>query len=201
MSVTRLAPSPPTGGTDPTATGEGLMSARIGVCGIFIECNHFTVQLADRATFERSEWLYGGELLAKDTGVLGGMMSVLRANDSEPVPLLYASACPSGVVRAEVYDALKNELLEWLDNAGELDGISPLPAWRRGGSQRARHGGRLGTCDSRTGGRRDADRRHARPARAHHARVVGQHRCIAGVGNLSARRCLRDRRARRPNDG
>ena len=25
--------------------------------------------------------------------------------------------------------------------------------------------------------------------------------CIAGVGNLSARRCLRDRRARRPNDG
>ena len=99
------------------------MSARIGVCGIFIECNHFTVQLADRATFERSEWLCGGELLAKDTGVLGGMMSVLRANDSEPVPLLYASACPSGVVRAEVYDALKNELLEWLDNAGELDGI------------------------------------------------------------------------------
>ncbi len=50
------------------------MSARIGVCGIFIECNHFTVQLADRATFERSEWLCGGELLAKDTGVLGGMI-------------------------------------------------------------------------------------------------------------------------------
>ena len=99
------------------------MSARIGVCGIFIECNHFTVELADRATFERSEWLCGGELLAKDTGVLGGMMSVIRANDSEPVPLLYASACPSGAVRTEVYDALKNELLEWIENAGELDGI------------------------------------------------------------------------------
>ena len=99
------------------------MSARIGVCGIFIECNHFTVQLADRATFERSEWLCGGELLARDTGVLGGMMSVLRANDCEPVPLLYASACPSGVVREEVYDALKNVLLELLNNAVELDGI------------------------------------------------------------------------------
>ena len=50
------------------------MAARIGVGGIFIECNHFTSQLADRAAFERSEWLCGGELLAKDTGVLGGMI-------------------------------------------------------------------------------------------------------------------------------
>jgi microcystin degradation protein MlrC len=99
------------------------MSARIGVGGIFIESNHFTEQLADRAAFERSEWLCSGELLARNTGVLGGMTSVLRANDCEPVPLLYASASPSGAVRAEVYDALKNELLEWLDNAGELDGI------------------------------------------------------------------------------
>ena len=99
------------------------MAARIGVGGIFIECNHFTSQLADRAAFERSEWLCGGELLARDTGVLGGMMSVLRANDCKPVPLLYASACPSGVVREEVYDELKNVLLELLNNAVELDGI------------------------------------------------------------------------------
>ncbi len=99
------------------------MSARIGVGGLFIESNHFTEQLADRAAFERSEWLCGGELLARNTGVLGGMISVLRANDCEPVPLLYASASPNGAVRAEVYDALKNELLEWINKAGELDGI------------------------------------------------------------------------------
>jgi len=99
------------------------MSARIGVGGLFIESNHFTEQLADRAAFERSEWLCGGELLARNTGVLGGMISVLRANNCEPVPLLYASASPNGAVRAEVYDALKNELLEWINKAGELDGI------------------------------------------------------------------------------
>ena len=40
------------------------MSARIGVGGIFIECNHFTAQFADRAAFERSEWLAGDALLA-----------------------------------------------------------------------------------------------------------------------------------------
>ncbi|MDP7585632.1 MAG: M81 family metallopeptidase [Verrucomicrobiota bacterium] len=99
------------------------MSARVGVGGIFIESNHFTAQLADRAAFERSEWLTGEALLANDTGVLGGMMSVLRAGGCEPVPLFYASACPNGAVQAEVYDELKNELLQQLVDAGELDGV------------------------------------------------------------------------------
>tara|TARA_B100000029_G_scaffold455902_1_gene483509 strand:- start:1842 stop:3356 length:1515 start_codon:yes stop_codon:yes gene_type:complete len=99
------------------------MSSRIGVGGIFIECNHFTAQIADRKVFERSERLAGDALLAKDTGVLGGMMSVLRAGGFEPVPLFYASACPSGAIEAEVYDELKNELLLPLTDAGELDGI------------------------------------------------------------------------------
>ena len=99
------------------------MSARVGVGGIFIECNHFTAQLADRAAFERSEWLTGEALLAKDTGVIGGMLSVLRDAGCEPVPLFYASACPSGAVEAAVYDELKNELLRRLSDAGELDGV------------------------------------------------------------------------------
>ena len=102
------------------------MPARIAVGGIFIECNHFTAQLADRVAFERSEWLSGGALFAKDTGVLGGMFSVLIANDCEPVPLFYASACPSGAVQAEVYDELKNELLRRLADAGEVDGVLPV---------------------------------------------------------------------------
>ena len=99
------------------------MSARVGVGGIFIECNHFTAQLADHAAFERSEWLTGEALLAKDTGVIGGMLSVLRDVGCEPVPLFYASACPSGAVEAAVYDELKSELLRRLSDAGELDGV------------------------------------------------------------------------------
>ena len=99
------------------------MAPRIGVGGIFIECNHFTAQLADRAAFERSEWLTGEALLAKDTGVIGGMLSVLRDVGCEPVPLFYASACPSGAVEAAVYDELKSELLRRLSDAGELDGV------------------------------------------------------------------------------
>ena len=99
------------------------MSARVGVGGIFIECNHFTAQFADRAAFERSEWLAGDALLAKDTGVIGGMLSVLRDAGCEPVPLFYASACPSGAVEAGAFDELKNELLECLADAGELGGV------------------------------------------------------------------------------
>ncbi len=99
------------------------MSARVGVGGIFIECNHFTAQLAGRAAFERSEWLAGEALLAKDTGVIGGMLSVLRDIGCEPVPLFYASACPSGAVETAVYDELKSELLRRMSDAGELDGV------------------------------------------------------------------------------
>ena len=61
------------------------MSLRIGVGGIFIECNHFTSQLTDLTAFERSEFLRGAELLAKTTGVLGGMLSLLSANGFKPV--------------------------------------------------------------------------------------------------------------------
>ena len=106
------------------------MSARVGVGGIFIECNHFTAQLADRAAFERSEWLTGEALLAKDTGVIGGMLSVLRDAGCEPVPLFYASACPSGAVEAAVYDELKNELLRRLSDAGELDALMDAEAYQ-----------------------------------------------------------------------
>ena len=100
-----------------------MMSARVGIGGVFIECNHFTTQLADRESFKRSEWLAGDALLSKDTGVLGGMISVLQAGGCQPVPLFYASACPSGAIQAEVYNELKNELLQRLVDAGELDGI------------------------------------------------------------------------------
>jgi len=99
------------------------MSSRIGVGGIFIECNHFTAQLADRELFERAEWLNGEALLGKDTGVIGGMISVLLEAGYVPVPLFYASACPSGAIEAGVYDELKNELLRSLAQAGELDGV------------------------------------------------------------------------------
>ena len=99
------------------------MSLRIGVGGVFIECNHFTNQLTDLTAFERSEYLRGAELLAKTTGVLGGMLSLLSANGFEPVPLLYASACPGGALQSNTYSSLKDELLQSLNVSGKLDGV------------------------------------------------------------------------------
>ena len=99
------------------------MSLRIGFGGVFIECNHFTNQLTDLTAFERSEYLRGAELLAKTTGVLGGMLSLLNTNGFEPVPLLYASACPGGVLQSNTYNYLKDELLQLLNVSGKLDGI------------------------------------------------------------------------------
>ncbi|MEE2614354.1 MAG: M81 family metallopeptidase [Verrucomicrobiota bacterium] len=99
------------------------MSLRIGIGGIFIECNHFTDQLTDSSAFKRSEWLSGAELLSKDTGVVGGMLSLLNANEFESVPLLYTSACPGGVLQSDTYSSLKDELLQLLNESGKLDGV------------------------------------------------------------------------------
>ena len=99
------------------------MSLRIGVGGIFIECNHFTNQLTDLEAFKRSEYLTGVELLAKNTGVLGGMFSLLNSNGFDSVPLLYASACPGGVLQSETYNSMKDELLQLINASGELDGV------------------------------------------------------------------------------
>jgi len=99
------------------------MALRIGIGGIFIECNHFTDQLTDSSAFKRSEWLSGADLLAKDTGVVGGMLSLLNAKGFESVPLLYASACPGGVLQSATYSLLKDELLQLINRSGTLDGV------------------------------------------------------------------------------
>ena len=83
----------------------------------------------------------GDALPGYDTGVIG-MLAVLRDAGCEPVPLFYASACPSGAVEAGAFDELKNELLECLADAGEL-GECCCACTVRGRRVNARSGGDL----------------------------------------------------------
>ncbi|MDA0832662.1 MAG: M81 family metallopeptidase [Planctomycetota bacterium] len=96
---------------------------RIAVGSLFIECNHFGGPVADLETFRRSELRYGEDIISNATGTMAGMISVLRARGETIVPLLQASACPSGVVAADCYTALKTDLLRRLRNEFPVDGV------------------------------------------------------------------------------
>ncbi|MEW6524197.1 MAG: M81 family metallopeptidase [Bacillota bacterium] len=54
---------------------------------------------------------------------LGGFMEVARRAQAELVPVLSASATPSGIVRKDTYQGFKEELLDGIRAAGRIDGI------------------------------------------------------------------------------
>ena len=96
---------------------------RIAIGTIFTECNHLGGIPIDLAWFERYELRRGDDILAVDKGVVGGMLDVLRRADCAPVPLLYASAGPGGLLTAACYAQLKGELLDRLAAALPVDGV------------------------------------------------------------------------------
>ena len=57
------------------------------------------------------------------TSVVGGMLEVLREAGTEPLPLLFASACAGGPIVADCYRELRDELLERFDAILPVDGV------------------------------------------------------------------------------
>ena len=100
---------------------------RIAIGNIFTESNHLASNPTTLADFERTELRRGNEILDVSNGVVGGALSVLREANAEIVPLLVASAYPGGILTADCYLSLKNELLECLRAALPVGGvIAPL---------------------------------------------------------------------------
>ena len=54
---------------------------RVALGGIFVECNQFGGEPADRARFEQYEMRRGSTVLQQDQGAVGGMLDVLRGQD------------------------------------------------------------------------------------------------------------------------
>lgn len=96
---------------------------RIAIGGIFIECNDFGGQPADLASFERTVLARGPQLLDLDTSVVGGMLAEVREQRAEVVPLVFASATPSGPMTPACYRQLKDELISGLEDSLPVDGV------------------------------------------------------------------------------
>ncbi len=78
------------------------------------ECNGRVEPTAELEDFERTELRRGAEILSEASGVVGGMLRVLRERGVEVLPLISASACPGGLLSSRCYRQLKGELLEAL---------------------------------------------------------------------------------------
>jgi len=96
---------------------------RVAVGAIFTECNMLGGLPIDIDWFERYQLARGEEVLAIDTGVVGGMLNVLREQGVAAVPLLFASTCPGGPLTADCYAELKGDLLDRLRAALPVDGV------------------------------------------------------------------------------
>lgn len=96
---------------------------RVAIGSVFTECNQLGGLLIDMGWFERYELCRGNEILGVSTGVVGGMLSVLGECGAVPVPLVYASTCPGGLVKSQTYRCLKAELLDRLENSLPVDGV------------------------------------------------------------------------------
>jgi len=96
---------------------------RIAIGSIIIECNHLGGTPATIELFRRNELRFGDEILAQKSGVVGGMLGVLRERNVEIAPLVVASACPSGPLTSACYRQLKTELVDRMRRALPVDGV------------------------------------------------------------------------------
>ena len=86
------------------------------------ESNSFNPIIAGREDFLV---LRGQEVLArrKDNDTLTGILDTLEQAGYEPVPTVYASAVPNGLVERQFCHSLRQEILEMAKNAGKIDAV------------------------------------------------------------------------------
>ncbi len=100
-----------------------MVTKRVALGAIFTECNHLGGIPIDLDWFERYELLRGDAMRQINSGVVGGMLQVLRQADLAVAPLLWASTCPGGPLTAACYAHLKQELLTRLTQTLPVDGV------------------------------------------------------------------------------
>ncbi|MFE1625281.1 M81 family metallopeptidase [Brevibacillus reuszeri] len=99
---------------------------RIVIAEVMHETNTFSNVPTTRELFELWEWARGGDIVRAHAGVrdfLGGMIDGARQRDIEVVGAFATNAYPAGTITKETFDAMQNELLEGIADAGKVDAI------------------------------------------------------------------------------
>ncbi|MGI8854547.1 MAG: M81 family metallopeptidase [Thermomicrobiales bacterium] len=106
--------------------GRAQSSRRILIGGIAHETNVFSRVPTDLDEFRQRVSITGQEMVAGFSGtrtVVGGFLDGLALLKAMPLPLVYASATPGGIVTREAYAALRQSLLNGIRSAGAADGV------------------------------------------------------------------------------
>ncbi len=95
---------------------------RIAIAGISHETNTYCQDPTPAEAFYQLR----GERMLQTRGQqsdIGGAIDACDAAGVEPVPILFASTQPSGIITADAYSGFKQEILDGLVRAGDLDAI------------------------------------------------------------------------------
>jgi microcystin degradation protein MlrC len=99
---------------------------RIAVAQILQETNTFSPIPTTLETFRRYYYLEGEAMLDGLEGQrieIPGILSVLRSSNVQVAPLIATSACASGTLTRETYEALVDALMGRLKAAGKVDAV------------------------------------------------------------------------------
>jgi len=99
-----------------------MLKKRIAIAGIVHETNTYCRGETDQSQFYQLRGERILRALKSDTS-LGGALRTCEALGYEIVPLMVASAQPSGSIALETYEAFKSEILTSLDAAQPIDGV------------------------------------------------------------------------------
>ncbi|MEO8395609.1 MAG: M81 family metallopeptidase, partial [Chloroflexota bacterium] len=96
---------------------------RIALGGIVHETNTFAPILTPLAAFTQTESDALIERWSGSYSSLGGALQGIVDANYEPVPLLYATAMPSGLVTRDAYHSLLDRLITLLIASAPVDGV------------------------------------------------------------------------------
>lgn len=100
---------------------------RVGIAFFYHESHSFSPLKTEIEQFHNEGYFCGEEIFAAYKGTkteVGGFLDVLKQEEAvEIVPLLCAAAIPSGVVTAEAYSIIEDQMLQSIREAGKLDGL------------------------------------------------------------------------------
>lgn len=103
------------------------MAIRIATGGIAQETNTFQWEPTTLSDFSKgSSYIDRGEeiLALEGTGTIyGGIIAEAKRQGVELIPTLYGRAVPGGRVSREAFETMRDEILEGIRNAGEIDGF------------------------------------------------------------------------------
>jgi len=99
----------------------------IGILSVFHETNTFSPIPTDKNNFEKNIWLTGSDITKAFTGTrtpIGGFLEIISASGHEALPLFAAHATPAGVVKREIFEEIRVNVREQLENNPHIDAIA-----------------------------------------------------------------------------